>query len=230
MAQAQSLVFKDYPIQERPRERLFALGPQALSDSELIAILLRSGRSQVSAKDLALEILKQSSGLKGLLSLELSQLLKLSGIGPAKASTLLACLELSRRLLKEKFQRRSVIESAQDLFDYLHHDLAHRPQEQLLAVLLDAKLQVVKIMDLGHGSGQDLPFSLGGILRRILLEGSPGFILVHNHPSGDPRPSVMDRRMTKLVKKASETVELNLHDHIIIAQGGYFSFAEAGLL
>ncbi|MBL7685860.1 MAG: DNA repair protein RadC [Deltaproteobacteria bacterium] len=221
---------KDWPESERPRERLLREGVAALSEADLLAIFLRSGTQGQHVKDLALSLLKKFGGLEGLFQQTPFELQKISGLGPAKTASLIAAFELGKRVLGRNLEKKVTITSAQDLFDFLRYSLQHEKEEVLLGVLLSAKNELLKILPLNRGDFTGVHLSVAQTLRRVLLEGAPGFILVHNHPSGDPEPSQEDIRLTQRMKQACQSVDLLLHDHLIIATHSFYSFAEEGFI
>lgn len=228
----------NWPTSERPRERLFQDGVGSLSDADLLALFLRSGRQGENVHQLALRLLESSGGLGGLIRLSPQELLKISGLGPAKAATLIAAFEIGKRILQERIARRPLIESAQDLFDLLKQTLVHEREEVFLAVLLNAKNEMLKIITLARGDSTQVIVSVPQVIRQLILEGCAAVLFVHNHPSGDIAPSAEDHQLTQRLVEACSAVEIAFHDHLIIGfpsgeqrnSPHYFSFAEEGFL
>jgi len=221
---------RDWPVSERPRERLFQKGIGSLSDAELLAIFLRSGTLGENVRDLALRLLETSGGLRGLSRRPPQELLKITGLGPAKVATLIAAFEIGNRIRSEGIAGRPFIESAQDLFELLHHSLGQEREEVFQGVLLNTKNEVMKIITLARGDPTQVLLSVPQVIRQLLIESCAAVLFVHNHPSGDPEPSEADHRLTHRLHEACQTVELTMHDHIIIGSERFFSFAQEGLL
>jgi len=221
---------KSWPVSERPRERLLAHGVGALSDADLLALFLRSGRPGENAKDLALRLLKSSDGLRGLARRSAKDLLGTKGLGPAKVATLLASFEMGNRILSEEVGRRPYIRSAKALFDLLHQTLAPEREEIFLAILLNAKNEIIKMVTISRGDPTQVVISIPQVVRRLLLEGCAAVIFAHNHPSGDPKPSREDTLLTRRLVRACRAVEVTIHDHLILGEGRFYSFAQGGRL
>jgi DNA repair protein RadC len=221
---------KDWPVSERPRERLFRHGVRSLSDAELLALFLRSGIRGRNVRDLALHLLESFQGLSGLAKQSPRELLRVSGLGPAKAAVLIAAFEIGSRLLRKKVESRPLIESAEDLFELLQHSLAGEREEVFMGVLLNAKNEVMKTLTFSRGDPTQVVATVPQVIRSLLLEGSPAVIFVHNHPSGDPAPSEEDKKLTARLHKACRAVDIGMHDHIILGRRNFFSFAREGLI
>ncbi len=219
-----------WPPSERPRERLWQLGVDALSDAELLALFLRSGRQGTNVHQLAQGLLADCGGLVGLAGQAPHKLLEVAGLGPAKVASLLAAFELGKRVLRSHMVKRPVIDAADDLFEWLRHEFVGCREEIFQAVLLDAGHQVLKLLPLAHGDSTHIALSIPYVLRQLLSEGCAAVIFVHNHPSGDPAPSDSDHDLTARLYEACTTIALPCLDHIIIGEQAYYSFAEVGLL
>jgi DNA repair protein RadC len=225
---------KEWPEDERPRERLTKLGAEALSDAQLLAIVLSTGdaASGQSAVDLALHLVQTFGGLRALDAASIAELCQMKGIGPAKATTIKAALELGKRLSGELPQRKFKVTAPQDLVSYFQPRLQHLRKEVFKAILLDTKHQMLKHITVSEGSlSASLVHPREAFLPAI-RESAAAVIFLHNHPSGDPTPSTEDRELTQRLAEVGRLVGINVLDHIIIGTGspGYVSFRDAGLL
>ncbi len=229
-----SLRIQDLPDDDRPRERMLRLGPEALSDAELIALLLVTGREGANAVDVAKELLATHRSLATLLKLTTAQLAKTKGIGPAKAIQLTAAFQLGRRLAEER-QRRQKVESPEDVYALMAPQMQALHKESLRVLLLDTRHHLLHIDEISLGSINESIAHPREIFRPALVHAAYGMILVHNHPSGDPSPSEADLRLTRRLSEASQLLQIPLLDHIIIGSAApghpaYYSFKEAGIL
>ncbi len=213
------------PENLRPRERLQKQGVQALSDAELLAILLRTGNRQENAVALATRLLQQHS-LASLSRTRLADLRKLSGIGLAKSCEIAACFELARRVQIVQDGKNFTISSPKDVLSLVEAELLHLQQEQCVGLYLDARHSLLKKETIFVGTLNASLIHPREILRVGISEGAAAFILVHNHPSGDPEPSEEDVKVTRQLKEAGETVGIELLDHIIIGKNKHYSFKE----
>ncbi|MBO4455531.1 MAG: DNA repair protein RadC [Bacteroidales bacterium] len=210
---------------QRPREKLLARGADTLSDAELIAILLRSGRKGESAVDMAHRLLGLVDGrLSGFVDCDAGYLAGLDGIGPSRASALLAALELGRRLIQENNSGGIVYTDPQQVYDRMIPRLKGLRHEECWIILTDRKLRELKTVRLTVGGGSSTTIDISIIIRQALESGASGIILVHNHPSGDPLPSRGDIRQTDYLRDACSACSLNLYDHIIVADSKFYSF------
>lgn len=217
-----------WPETERPRERLLAKGPDALSDAHLLAILLRTGRRDSSAVQVALEILDQVGGVGGLARAGVDELCAIQGVGPAKAAQLKAGVELGRRSMAAPLSTGTRISSSADLFKHFHPALRDLKREVFKVVLLDAKNTVVKEATVSEGS---LTLSIvhpREVFAFAVRESAAAVIVLHNHPSGDPTPSLEDRQLTDRLAAAGQLLGIRVLDHLIIGDGRYVSFADQG--
>ena len=224
------MTLKNWPAGEKPRERLFRYGVQSLSEAELLALFLRSGLRGKNVKDLAVDLLSSFQGLGGLAGRSPQELLQIPGLGPSKVAVLVAAFEIGNRLLTERSESRPLVESAEDLFRLFRHLFAGEREEVFMGVLLNAKNEVMKTRIFSRGDPTQVVTAIPQVMRTLLMEGSAGVIFVHNHPSGDPAPSQEDRKLTKRLRKACGTVEIAMHDHLIIGDQEFFSFGREGLL
>lgn len=217
-----------WPKTERPRERLLAKGSDVLSDAHLLAILLRTGRRDSSAVQVAIELLDRVGGLGGLAACGIEELCAIPGVGPAKAAQLKAALALGRRSLAVPMSTGTRISSSGDLFKHFHPALRDVKHELFKVVLLDAKNIVIKEATVSEGS---LTLSIVHPREAFALavrESAAAVIFLHNHPSGDPTPSPEDRRLTDRLVKAGNLLGIRVLDHVILGDGRYVSFADEG--
>ena len=222
----------DWPEGERPRERLLALGPEALSDAELLAIYLRVGVRGKSAVDLARELLQRFDGRLGVLvEASLDELASVSGIGMAKAAQLKASFELARRALHQEMQVRDSFTSPGRVRDWLRLKLGQRPQEVFMALWLDAQNRLIKADELFTGTLTTTSVYPREVVKAALANNAAAVILAHNHPSGVAEPSSADELLTRSLKSALALVDVRVLDHFIVAGNAQpLSFAERGLL
>jgi DNA repair protein RadC len=225
---------KEWPEDERPRERLMKLGADTLSEAQLLAIMLATGdaSSGQSALDLAMYLVRTFDGLRALDAASIAELCQIKGIGPAKATTIKAALELGKRLLGEPVQRHLKVTSPQDLVNYFQPRLQHLRKEVFKAVLLNTKHQMLKDVTVSEGSlSASLVHPREAFLPAI-KESAAAVIFLHNHPSGDPTPSTEDKELTLRLVEVGQLIGISVLDHIIIGSGspGYISFRDAGLL
>lgn len=205
-----------------------AKGPDALSDAQLLAILLRTGRPDFSAVQVAIELLGRVGSIGGLAMCGIEELCAIQGIGPAKAAQLKAAVELGRRSLATPLSTGTRISSSADLFKHFHPILRDRKQELFKVVLLDAKNTVIKESTVSEGT---LTLSLvhpREVFASAVREAAAAVIFLHNHPSGDPTPSLEDRQLTERLTEAGRLLGIPVLDHVIIGDGRYVSFADQG--
>lgn len=219
-----------WPRTERPRERLLSKGPEALSDAHLLAILLRTGRRDSSAVQVAIELLNRLGGLSGLAACGIDELCTIPGVGPAKAAQLKAALALGKRSMAAPLSTGTRVSGSQDLFTHFHPALRDVKHELFKVVLLDAKNRVIKEVTVSEGS---LTLSIvhpREVFALAVRESAASVILLHNHPSGDPTPSLEDRQLTDRLVAAGQLLGIRVLDHLIIGDGRYVSFADEGWL
>jgi DNA repair protein RadC len=229
-----SSAIKEWPEDERPRERLMKLGAEALSEAQLLAIVLATGdaSSGQSALDLAMQLVRTFDGLRALDAASTAELCQIKGIGPAKATSIKAALELGKRLSGEPAQRNLKVTSPQDLVAYFQPRLQHLRKEVFKAVLLNTKHQMLKAVTISEGSlSASLVHPREAFLPAI-KDSAAAVIFLHNHPSGDPTPSSEDKELTLRLAEVGQLVGITVLDHIIIGSGtpGFISFRDAGLL
>lgn len=229
-----SLKIQEMPEQDRPREKLARLGPAALTDSELIAILLRVGMRGTNAVELAREILQRHKTLGALARCSVGELAKIKGVGLAKATQLAAAFGLGDRLAREKMANRKM-DSPALVYDLLGAEMRSLTKESLRVLLLDARYNLMREEEISLGSLNESIAHPREIFKPAITHSAFAVLVVHNHPSGDPSPSEADRRLTRRIAEASQILQITVLDHIIIgapAEGRapYFSFREAGML
>ncbi len=221
----------DLPSEERPRERLLRLGPAALSNEELVSLLLRTGIPGESALDRARGLLSTHGGLAGLSLLGPAELLQERGVGPTRACAIAAAVEIARRLPAEALAGRDLLHSPDLVKEFLRRAQADDAQERTGALFLNARNRLLRNdAEIYRGTLDRAVVEPREILRRALLTKAAGVILYHNHPSGDPSPSREDREFTRRLAAAAEAVGVRLLDHIVVGREGCVSFREAGLL
>jgi DNA repair protein RadC len=220
----------DWPLAERPREKLLERGAQALSDAELLAIFLRTGVRGKTAVDVARELLARFGGLRGLLQANPETLRETSGLGAAKAAQLLAVLELARRHLGEKLERGAALNSSRDTRDYLQALLRDRGEEVFCCLFLDNRHRVLAFEELFRGTLNGTAVYPREVVRRALALNAAAVILVHNHPSGVAEPSRADEELTRRLRDSLSQVEVRVLDHLVVGDGETVSFAERGLI
>lgn len=228
------LKIRELPQDERPREKLMAHGARALADSELIAILLRTGVKGTNAVELARELLQQFGSFAALSRCTVDELAKIRGVGKTKAVQLAAAFELAQRLATEKYTRQKV-DSPELVNDLIGPEMRALHKESLRVLLLDTRYQLLRIENVSLGSINESVAHPREVFRPALISSAYAVIVVHNHPSGDPSPSQADHGLTRRLADAAELLQIKLLDHIIIgapADGRqpYFSFKEAGVL
>ncbi|MGA9851552.1 MAG: DNA repair protein RadC [Gammaproteobacteria bacterium] len=224
------MAITNWPAAERPREKLLARGPQALSDAELLAIFLRTGVQGKTAVDLARELLMEFDGLRGLFATERSRLCAARGLGPAKYAQLQAVLEMARRHLGESLQRGNPLTDPVATRRYLITRLRDLPQEVFCCLYLDNRHRVIVFEELFHGTLDGASVHPREVLRKALGHNAAALIFAHNHPSGVAEPSDADRRLTQRLKDALALVDIRVLDHFVVGDGEAVSFAERGLL
>ena len=220
----------DWPLEERPREKLLAKGPEFLSDAELIAILLRTGIKGLTAVDLARDVLKRFGSLHALLSADKKKFEGISGLGDAKYAQLHAVLEMSRRALRETLARGAALSSPQAVRDYLRLKLQGKAHEVFVAVFLDAQNRVLEIEELFRGTLTQTSVFPREIVKQALHHNAAAVIFAHNHPSGVAEPSRADEALTQTLKHTLALVDVKVLDHFVVGGDAAMSFAERGLL
>lgn len=224
------MAISDWPAQERPREKLLEKGAGALSDAELLAIFLRTGVAGKTAVDLARELLQEHRGLRKLLAADRKSFCASKGLGPAKYVLVQAALELGRRYLRTKMQRRGTLSNPQDTREFLKAQLQGYAQEVFACVFLDNRHRVIEYEELFRGTIDGASVHPREVVRRALHHNAAALIVAHNHPSGVAEPSQADSRITLRLKEALALVDIRLLDHVVIGDGEPISLAERGLI
>lgn len=224
-----SPLIKDLPATERPRERLRDYGPAALSTSELLAIILRTGTRGESVLNMANRLVARHGGLGGLARASLSELQAEKGLGLAKSCDLKAALELGCRLAAEHPEERPTVLSPQDVMNLLGTQMSLLDQEQLRVVLLDTRNRVLGIPTVYAGNVNTSVIRVGELFREAIRSNAVAVVVVHNHPSGDPTPSSEDVAVTRLIADAGKLLNIEVLDHIVIAGGRCVSLKERRL-
>ena len=223
----QHITARDLPVSERPYEKCLLEGPQALSDAELLAVILKSGSREMNVVALAQRILQaDGKNLLNLYHMSVEELMRFPGIGKVKAIQLKCVAELSRRIARTDRGERVCLSDAESVADYYMERLRHETQEQLLVSMYDTKCHLIGDSVIATGSVSAVPGSPREIFLRLFEKKAVSFILLHNHPSGDPTPSREDYTLTQRLKACGELLDVELSDHIIIGDNRYYSFRE----
>jgi len=226
-----SISIKNWSEDDRPREKLILKGKSVLSDAELIAILIGSGSKNESAVELSKKILASvANNLNELGKLNLSQLCNFKGIGEAKAVTIIAAMELARRRRSEEVIELTKITSSKIIFEIMQPIIGELPHEEFWVLYLNNANKVIAKNQLSKGGMTGTVVDVRIIFKSALESGAVGILLCHNHPSGNLKPSEVDIEITKKVKTAGKSLDINVLDHLIITQNGYYSFADEGIL
>jgi DNA repair protein RadC len=221
---------REWPVLERPRERLLADGAGALASRELLAILIGSGREGVSAIDVAGSLLRSADGsLRRLAVASPAQISAVQGIGPAVAARISAALELGRRLAREGPLERTRIRGPRDVYELSAPGMRDLSQEEFRVLLLNTQHAVVREIPVTRGTLDASIVHPREVFRAAIAESAAAMILVHNHPSGDPTPSPEDRQVTRQLAEAGRVLGIPVLDHVVVGDGRYVSFVEAGL-
>jgi DNA repair protein RadC len=221
---------KDLPAALRPREKLLALGPAALADAELLALLLRTGLKGQGVLQMAENLLQQLGGLGGLLTSSGRQLQGIKGLGPAKRAELLAVMELARRGLTAGLREEPVFTTPQRVKDYLQMRLGALPHEVFAVLFLDAQQRLIACEEMFRGTLTQTSVYPREVVKRALELNTASVILSHNHPSGVLEPSRADELLTQTLKSSLQLVDVRVLDHVVVGRTGALSFAERGLI
>jgi DNA repair protein RadC len=219
----------DLPQDDRPRERLFARGPAALSNAELLAIILRTGVPDENVVRVSQRLLSTFGNLSGLAQASLAELTAARGLGPAKAAQVKAALELGRRLLVESPDQRPQVRSPADAANLLMSEMSLLEQEHLRVMMLDTKNRVLGTPTVYVGSLNTSMIRVGELFREAIRCNSASVIVAHNHPSGDPTPSPEDVAVTRQIAEAGKLLDVDVLDHLIIGRQRFVSLKERGL-
>ncbi|HVW63903.1 MAG TPA: DNA repair protein RadC [Nitrosospira sp.] len=220
----------DWPESERPREKLLKNGSRNLSDSELLAIFLRTGMSGKSAVDLARELLQRFGGLTGMFAADQSDFCQVPGMGPAKYAQLQAVLELARRALEEELKNSDILSSPKSVREYLRLSLQGKQHEVFVGIFLDAQNRIIAAEELSKGTLTQASVYPREIVKRALHHNAAAMIFAHNHPSGLAEPSQADEVLTRSLKQSLALVDVKVLDHFVVGSDSAMSFAERGLI
>lgn len=223
------ILIRDLPETDRPRERLRDAGASALSNAELLAILLRVGSSKESALAQATRLLSRFDGLPGMARASFGELCAEHGLGEAKAAQIKAALEMGIRVAASSPEQRPVVKSPEDLAGLMLTEMSLLDQESVRVILLDTRNHVLAIQEVYRGSVHTAQVRIAELLREAVRINAPTLVLAHNHPSGDPHPSAADVAMTRSLHEASKLMDIDLADHMILAGGKYASMRRLGL-
>jgi DNA repair protein RadC len=225
---------KGWPEGERPREKLLQLGASALSEAELLALIIGSGNaaSGCSALDLGRELLLEFKSLRLLADASCVELQRVKGVGPAKATCLKAALDLARRIRKadKPLENLTRFTSPSQVFEHLDYEFRDRRKEYFMALLLDGKNRIIKRVQISEGSLNQSIVHPREVFNMAVRDSAAAIILLHNHPTGDPAPSPEDLEVTRRLCEAGELMGIKVLDHIIIGDGAFYSFSERGVM
>jgi DNA repair protein RadC len=224
------MAINNWPVSERPRERLLQLGARQLTDAELLAIFLRTGTKGTSAVDLARQLLCRFGGLNQLIQAEEKEFCSLPGLGPTKYAQLQAVQELSVRLQQEQIQFGERLPSSQQVGQYIHDRIGHYQQEVFCVMLLDNQHRLIEFAELFFGTINSATVHPREVVKKGLSCNAAAAILAHNHPSGTAEPSPADRLLTDNLVDALRLVDIRIIDHLVIGRGKWVSFADRGWL
>jgi DNA repair protein RadC len=221
---------KDLPADQRPREKLLARGAAALTDAELLALLLRTGYKGTGVLAFAQQVIERCGGLAGLINADPEVLATIKGLGKAKRAELIALMEVARRALAQQLAAAPVFDSPQRVKDFLGLHLGQRPQEVFTALFLDVQHRLLKQEDLFHGTLSQTSVYPREVARRALMLNAAAVVFAHNHPSGVAEPSRADEFLTQSLKTALALIDVRVLDHLIVGRGVVVSMAERGLV
>ena len=218
---------KEIPLNDRPREKMAANGAAVLTDAELIAILLRTGTAEKSAIDIASEMTADGGLYKRLAGItRLNELTNIKGLGQAKAATVLAALEIGRRIASAKPIEKIHLSCPQDVADFLMPRLRYAAKEQFVVILLNNKNKVIGTEVVSEGSLSSSIVHPREVFAPAILHHAAAIMVAHNHPSGDPKPSIEDEEVTRQLLRSGKVLGIQMIDHVIIGDGNYYSFLE----
>lgn len=221
----------DWPEDERPREKMQKLGPDALSDAELLALIIRSGdhSSRQNAIDLGRSLLQEFGDLRALAGATMAELCAVKGAGPAKAASILAALTLAQRVNTVRLASLERFTTPVQVYEHFHYRFRDRRKEYFLILLLDGKNRILREVQISEGSLNQSIVHPREVFNPAVRESAAAVILVHNHPSGDPTPSREDLDISRRLKEAGDLLGIRVLDHIVIGDNAYRSFVEQGL-
>jgi DNA repair protein RadC len=223
---------REWPAEDRPREKLLDKGAQALTDTELLAIVLRIGNASTgeSAVDHARQLLSRFGGFQGIDEAAAAELMSLKGIGPAKLAQIKACCEIARRLGNHRWQAGQALRSSEDVFRHFRESLEKEKREMFYVVLLNNKNRKIRDVKISEGSLTASLVHPREVYNPVIRDSAAAVIFVHNHPSGDPAPSQEDIDITRRLKEIGDVMGVRVLDHVVIGYDRYFSFSDKGML
>ena len=227
----EKLNINQWAEEDRPREKMANLGPEALSNAELLAILIGSGSTKETAVELMKRILVNChNNLNTLGKMSIRDLCQYNGIGEAKAITILAACELGKRRVREKAEERPQLSTATDIYNYMYTRTQDLDVEEAWIVLMNQNYRLIKTVRLSHGGLTETAVDVRVAMKEAIMANATVMVLCHNHPSNNPKPSKDDDRLTERMKKACELMRIHFLDHIILTDGMYYSYHEMGRL
>ncbi|MCR5574688.1 MAG: DNA repair protein RadC [Bacteroidaceae bacterium] len=227
----ETLSINQWAMEDRPREKMMTKGVEALSDAELLAILIGSGSMGESAVSLMQRVLaKCDNNLNNLAKWELQDYTAFKGLGPAKAITIMATLELGKRRSQQTPADRLVIEESTDIYRIFHPLLCDLPHEEFWLLLMNQAAKVIDKVRISQGGIDQTAVDIRTIMREAILHQATQIAVVHNHPSGNVKPSQADKTLTNAIRKAADIMNIRLTDHVIVTDGQYFSFHDQALI
>lgn len=227
----EKLTINNWAEEDRPREKLMSLGAEALSNAELLAILIGSGSQKESAVDLMKRIMNDcQNNLNTLGKMTIRELTQYNGMGPAKAVSVLAACELGKRRQAERAEERKKIDSAEAVYGIMHPKMQDLDTEEAWILLMNQNFKLIRMERISHGGITGVSVDVRIIIREAIVNNATVVAFCHNHPSGNLRPSREDDSLTQSIRKACEVMRLHLLDHVIITDGAYYSYHEHGRL
>ena len=224
------MAINNWPIDERPQEKLLARGAAALSDAELLALFIRSGTKTRSAVDIGRDLLVEYGSLRQILTTEEKQLCKTPGLGQVKYVALQAALEIGRRYLNQSLRKQGPLSSPEQASDFLTHQLRDRQQEVFAVIYLNSRHHVIDYQELFIGTLNGANVHPREVVKSVLKANASAVILAHNHPSGVAEPSIADTNVTQKLRKSLALIDVKLLDHLVIGDGEYVSMSDRGLI
>lgn len=222
------MILRDFPVEELPREKVLKKGVGSLSNVEILALLLRTGTKDASVLSLSQQVLNEVGGMEKLKHVELEHLVMIKGIKEAKAITLMAAIELTKRMMVSSKKVR--LESCKDIYDYVVGEVLFENREKVYVICMNVKLEVIKMKLLCMGTVDASLIESNDIFKEALLCGSKRIALVHNHPSGDPTPSKCDEDVTKHIMEMAKKLDIECIDHIIVGEHCFYSFIVGSII
>ena len=222
---------KDIPVSERPRERLIEYGSNSLSNEELLAIILKQGTKNKSAKELGLDLINSIGNISNLDNITLEKLINIKGIGQAQALTLLASIELGRRIyLKKDYDKKYILSSSKKIYEFMKYLLINKKQEYFYCLYVNSRRELIERKLLFMGTVNSSPVHPREVFKNAYLNSASGIICVHNHPSGDVMPSNDDLFLTETLVKIGKINGIPVLDHIIVGNDNYYSMFDSGII